>query len=190
MSSWPKFMVLIVYILSSVGAAERATYKLLNAYEDCRSGTKNVRQHDSKLSYRVILENESKPLDCHYEFEMYNKNFRKNYGFHVYFEDLQLINGDYIQFGRDSGIIGFPTYESQHYSGNKSNLSYLEMEDFEFDLWIKIKNTSYKPKLNLTITIVKKNCNEDRGRWRNCPNHNFCVHKDFFCDGYHNCPKR
>ena len=96
MSSWPKFMVLIVYILSSVGAAERATYKLLNAYEECRSGTKNVRQQDSKLSYRVILENESKPLDCNYECEMYSKNLRKYYGLHVYIEDLQLIHGDYI----------------------------------------------------------------------------------------------
>ena len=182
-------MVLTVYIWSKDGAAERSTYKLLNAYEDCRSGTKNVRQQDSKLSYRVILGNEPKPFDCHYEFEMYYKNARKNYGFHVYFEDLQLTNGDYIQFGRDS-LSGLVNYESPRYSGNKSNLSYLEMEDFEFDLWIKIKNTSYKPKLNLTITIVKKNCNEDGGRWRNCPNHNFCVHKDFFCDGYHNCPKR
>ena len=189
MSSWPKLMVLIVYILSSVSAAKRGKYNLINVYEDCQSGDKIVKYLGSKLTYSVFLGNQSKPLECHYEFEMYNENYKRSYGFHVYIEDMYLRNGDHIQFGKDS-FSGVIEQRSPKYSGNKSNLSYFEKEDYEFDLWIKIKDTSYNPKLNLTITIFKKNCNKDerKSNWRNCPNQNFCVYEDFFCDGYHNCP--
>ena len=189
MSSWPKLMVLIVYILSSVSAAKSGKYKPINVYEDCQSG-KNVRHQGSTTTYSVFLgKNQSKSLDCHYEFEMHNKNFERNYGFHVYIEDMYLRNGDHIQFGKDS-FSGAFEQRSPKYSGNKSNQSYFEREDFEFDLWIKITDTSYNPRLNLTITIFKKNCNKDerKSKWRNCPNQNFCVNEDFFCDGYHNCP--
>ena len=187
MSFWPNFLVLLVFIFASTSARMSSTeYKFLDVYKNCPSGDKREKHQTSIISYSVYLGNQSRPLDCHYEFEMMTKNLRDRYGFHVYFEELELRNEDHIQFGRDSFVV--TSYESQKYSRNQTSKSYHEWKDFEFDLWIKVQGKNYQPKLNLTITIFKKNCREDSGNWRNCPGESYCINKDFFCDGYHNCP--
>ena len=103
----------------------------------------------------------SSDLNCHLEFEVPSKRF----GFHVYFEELNLDQGsgtnchDYAQFGRD--VLYITTKKSKQFCGKRDRIFfhnatesqklkamsqgqrwYLEENDHEMDFWVKIhKNT-------------------------------------------------
>ena len=128
------------------------TYDVIN---DCKQG-KNVKNLKDGIGIFIFNEtqNLSSDFDCHYELENIgtypgnNREVGKGYKFHVFinemyiFEKNNLCNDDYVQFGRDKGII--TTFSSEKYCGvynNQTNLdsrTYLESKDSEMDLWIHV----------------------------------------------------
>ena len=191
MLSWHKYLSLSCILVSFNSVRGTGTeYEVLRIDENCKRVEKTMHKTDMSISYFIQLFDQNQDVNCVFTIKIpwYWLWLREHYGFHVYLESIELLSGDYIQFGT-----------SFRYSGNYStfgnswtNRSYFEMKDAVLELRIVLRSTTrYQPKrkLDLTITFLKKNCWATEGIWINCPGHDFCIHKGYFGDGYHNCPQ-
>jgi hypothetical protein len=152
---------------------------------------------------------------CHYELETISGYGFHIYIDEMDFVENPLQNAvdpctDYIQFGRDAGFV--TTFKSPFYCGSRSRIAttnpaesgnvstftggqgsrmYVEEKDSEMDVWIKVTPRSNPVqklrKLYMTVTVIKKGCGAKNPYYRNCPNTQHCIRREFFCDSRINC---
>jgi len=124
---------------------------------------------------------------------------------------------DYVQFGRDTFYVTTSTsgrycgtMEKVHFHNTSAAVRsaklgrkgttrwYIEKNDFEMDLWVKVKQNrdsnrglpGHKPfrKIRIIVTVFRKNCKNDTDFWyRKCKGSNYCIRDTYFCDTLPNC---
>jgi len=112
---------------------------------------------------------------------------------------------DFVQFGRD--VFFITSYRSGRFCGSiqgdlrywevgnknvtpQKERSYMELEDKEMDIWIKIiipTSAILIKTMEFIVTVFKKTCSLDDPDYQRCGSHPHCIQAHLFCDGRVNC---
>ena len=165
----------LLYVVLTIGLSKQHYKKIILNEEraGCNGGGKSEIQLGREAAILIFDESsistysnlKKRNLECHFELE----NLSEKYGFHFYFEEINMnskvaassslvfgdsCRGDYVQFGRDT--FGIHTFTSKKYCGraqkvdylrlspkqsshNQGNRMYIENQDDDVDVYFKVE---------------------------------------------------